>query len=227
VSFSQSSITSVKPPVQNGTQLLLSWGSSAPEGTLYQVYLNQQVVWSGVGLSCSIPLPTAISRIDIGTVGPTDGQTNFQTELPSAAARQVTLSWLGGTCQGLDIAGFHIYRERTPGGGIDYTTILATVPAYVAGIITDGFGYGGFGQGGFGQSAGSYSWTSQPLSGGTWSWGIKPFDTAGNEGSAQTTAVTIAAPPLPPAPFPNMTRLQYTFSQSTNQVTLVWNASPS
>ena len=136
------------------------------------------------------------------------------------------LSWLGGTYQGTDIAGFHIYGEHTPGGGIDYTTILATVPAYVAGIITDGFGYGGFGQGGFGQSAGSYSWTSQPLSGGTWNWGIKPFDTAGNEGSAQTTAVTIAAPPLPPAPFSNATRLQYAYNSSSRQLTLSWNASP-
>jgi hypothetical protein len=224
--FSQTNITYVNPPIQNGTQLLLSWGSSAPAGTLYQVYLNQQLVWSGVGLSCAIPLPTAIARIDIGTVGSGESQTSFQSELPAAPALQATLSWLGGTYEGVDIAGFHIYGEQTPGGGIVYTAILGTVPAYVAGIITDGFGYGGFGQGGFGQSSASYSWTSQPLSGGTWNWGVKPFDTAGNEGPAQTTAVTIAAPPLPPAPFSNMTRLQYTYSQQTQQVTLNWNASP-
>ena len=30
-------------------------------------------------------------------------------------ARQATLSWLGGTYQGADIAGFHIYGEHTPG----------------------------------------------------------------------------------------------------------------
>jgi hypothetical protein len=223
--FSQSSIANVNPPVQHGTQLLLSWTSSAPEGTLYQVYLNQQLVWTGVGWSCSIPLPAVISRIDIGTVGSADSQTTFQAELAAGPMRQATLSWLGGTFQGADIAGFHIYREPTPGAGIDYTTIAATVPAYIAGIITDGFGYGGFGQGAFGQSAGSYSWTSQPLAGGTWNWGVKAFDTAGNEGSALTAAVTIAAPPLPPAPFPNMTRLQYTYNQSTKQTTLNWNAS--
>ena len=118
----------------------------APVGTVYQVYLNQQLVWSGVGLSCSIPLPTSISRIDIGTVGPGDTQLDFASELAPAPARQATLSWLGGTYQGVDIAGFHIYGEQTPGGGINYTTILATVPAYVAGMITDGFGYGGFGR---------------------------------------------------------------------------------
>jgi hypothetical protein len=227
MSFSQSSITSVNPPVQYGTQLLLSWTSSAPAGTTYQVYLNQQLVWSGVGLSCSIPLPTAIARIDIGSVGVAESQVHFLAELPPGQARQVTLSWLGGTFLGADIAGFHIYGELSPGAGIDYTTVLATVPAYVAGIITEGFGYGGFGQGGFGQSAGAYSWTSQPLSGGTWNWGVKPFDTAGNEGPAQATAVTIAAPPLPPAPFPDMTRLNYTYSSATKQATLAWNASPS
>jgi hypothetical protein len=227
MSFSQASITSVNPPVQYGTQLLLSWTSSAPVGTVYQVYMNQQLVWSGVGLSCSIPLPTSISRIDIGTVGAGDTQLDFASELAPAPARQATLSWLGGTYQGVDIAGFHIYGEQTPGGGINYTTILATVPAYVAGMITDGFGYGGFGQGGMGQSAGAYSWTSQPLSGGNWNWAVKPFDIAGNEGPAQAAAVTIAAPPLPPAPFPDMTRLRYTYSNSTTQASLAWNASPS
>jgi hypothetical protein len=227
VSFSQSSITRVHPPVQHGTQLLLSWTSSAPDGTLYQVYLNQQLVWSGVGLSCSIPLPTAISRIDIGTVGAGDTQVDFASELAPAPARQATLSWQGGTYQGADIAGFHIYGEQTPGGGIDYTTVLATVPAYVAGMITDGFGYGSFGQGGFGQSAGAYSWTSQPRSGGTWNWRVKPFDAAGNEGLPQAAAVVIAAPPLPPSPFSHMTRLQYTFDSSTKQATLNWNESSS
>jgi len=224
--FSQSTITTVNPPVQQGTQLLLSWASSSPDGTLYQVYLDQELVWSGVSRSCSIQLPSAISRIDIGTVDSADVQSNLQPQLPLAPMRQATLTWLGGTFQGADIAGFHIYGEETPGGGIDYTTLLGTVTAYVGGIITDGFGYGGFGQGGFGQSAGLYSWTSQPLYGGTWNWGVKPFDRAGNEGSAQTAAVTIAAPPLPPSPFSNMTRLQYTYSPSTQEVTLTWCASP-
>ena len=47
-----------------------------------------------------------------------------------------------------------IYGEASPGSGIDFTTILATIPAYSAGIITDGFGYGGYGQGGYGAAAG-------------------------------------------------------------------------
>jgi hypothetical protein len=49
--------------------------------------LDQQLVWSGVGQSCSIPLPTAISPIDIGTVGPGESQVHFSAQLPSSPAR--------------------------------------------------------------------------------------------------------------------------------------------
>ncbi len=226
MSFSQSSITSVNPPVQNGTQLLLSWSSNAPAGTIHQVYLDQRLVWSGVGLSCSIPLPPATARIDIGTIDAASAQINAGSALPATPARCATLTWMGGTFLGTDIAGFHVYGESTPGGGIDYTHVLAIVPAYIAGIVTDGFGYGGFGQGGFGQSAGRYTWTSQPLSGGSWNWAVEPFDTAGNKGAAQTTVVTIVVPPQAPAPFANKTRLQHAYNASHKQVTLTWNASP-
>jgi hypothetical protein len=227
MSFSQADITGVDPPVQHGTELLLSWTSTAAAGTRFQVYLNQQLAWSGFGLNCSIPLPDAISRIDIGTVGPGEAQVKFGSSLPPAPARQVTLQWLGGTYEAADLAGFHVYGELTPGGGIDWTTILSTIPAYTAGIITDGFGYGGYRQGGYGAAAGSYSWTSGPLSSGTWNWAVIPFDSAGNEGSAQMTAVAITAPPLPPAPFPNTTRLHYGYDSTSNQTTLYWNASQS
>ena len=42
------------------------------------------------------------------------------------------------------------------------------ITAYPSGIYTDGFGFGGFGLGGFGQSASTYTWTSEPLTSGTW-----------------------------------------------------------
>ena len=87
MSFSQANITGVNPPVQHGTELLLSWSSTAAVGTVFQVYLNQQLVWSGVGLKCSIPLPSTLSRIDIGTVGPGEDQVPFGSTLPAAPAR--------------------------------------------------------------------------------------------------------------------------------------------
>jgi hypothetical protein len=226
MAFSQSTITSVNRPVQHGPQLLISWTSSSPAGTIFQVYADRQLSWSGTGRMCSIPVPVATSRIDVGTVGLGEAQTNFATSLPPAPTRTVTLQWLGGTYLDTRIAGFHVYGEPAAGAGIDYTTILATVPAYTAGIITDGFGYGGFGQGGFGSSAATYSWTSPPLSTGTWHWAVKPFDSAGNEGSGQVTAVALSMPPQPPAPFCDGTRLHYTYSSATGQAELAWNPSP-
>jgi len=225
--FSQIYITSVNPPVQNGSQLLLSWTSDAPAGLWYQVYVNDSLSWYGTGLTASVPLPVHVSRIDIGTVAAANRAVNYGGSLPAAPLREVTLSWLGGTYEAADIAGFHVYGEVAPGGGINYSAILGTVPAYTAGIITDGYGYGGFGEGGFGEASGSYSWTSGVLTNGTWNWGVKSFDTAGNESTAQTAEVTIHAPPLPPAPFSDFTRLHYTYAAGpVFEATLNWQASP-
>ena len=111
------------------------------------------------------------------------------------------LSWQSGTYTGADLAGFRIYSSDSPGGAIDYTTPLATITAYPVGDRTDGFGFGGFGGGGFGQAPGTYTWTSDPLAAGTWSFAIVSFDAAGNAGPAQTTTATITAPPREPAFF--------------------------
>ena len=80
------------------------------------------------------------------------------------------------------------------------------MPAYTAGILTDGFGYGGFGLGGFGSASASYSWTSEPLGSGAWHWAVLPFDAAGNQGTAVTVEVLVQVPPLPPGPFSDRTR---------------------
>ena len=224
--FSQSFIQSVNPPYQYGTELLLSWTSNAPAGLVFQVYLDHQLVWSGSSARAAIPLPTAVGRIDIGTVSNANRMVSFGLSLPAAPQRAAELSWLGGTYEAADIAGFHVYGADAAGGSIDYATPLGTVPAYTAGIITDGFGYGGFGLGGFGEAAGSYSWTSDPLAGGSWSFGVRPFDLAGNEGTAATATVSIAAPPLRTAPFFTNVRLDCSYNVVNNQVTLNWNASP-
>ena len=78
MSFSQTNITNVNRPVQYGTELLLSWTSNAVAGTVFQVYVDQRLVWSGTGRSCSIPLPGAVARIDIGAIGPDEAQIEFR-----------------------------------------------------------------------------------------------------------------------------------------------------
>ncbi len=177
-------------------------------------------------------------RIDIGTVDSGEEQTSFVGSLPSAPTRRVQLTWQSGTYKGIDLAGYRVYGEPTPGGGIDFTSPLSDLTAYPAGILTDGFGLGGFGAGGWGQAASTLSWTSDPLAGGSWQFAVVPYDDAGNEGAAQTATVAISAPPRAPAPFTGTTtRLQYSllaygqipFGQGgfgLPQAALAWNPSP-
>jgi hypothetical protein len=210
--------------------LYISWSSSAPAGTTFQVYLDAKLVWHGADLACVLPLPAHRVTIDVGAVGAGEATTDFSSSLtpPPGTGSRAELTWTGGAYLDPDgdLAGFRVYGEATPGGGIDYGTVLGTVAAYPGGRATDGFGLGGFGSGGFGSGAGSYSWTSDPLASGTWHFGVRPLSGAGNEGPAATAAVTISVPPMPPAVNGNGKRLTYTYNVSTSVLTLNWLASP-
>jgi hypothetical protein len=224
MAFSQATITEVFPPRVWGGQVSISWTSSSPAGTWFQVYLERELAWWGQRTSVRLPLPTETVRVDIGTVDAGEEQTDFSASLPSAPLTRAELSWLGGTFLGTDIAGFKVYGSDTAGTGVDFSAALADITAYPAGIYTDGFGLGGFGYGGFGESAGAYDWTSAPLSSGVWSFAVTPYDSAGNLGSAATTSVTIAVPPEVMPAFSDGTRLTYSFASS--EATLNWNESP-
>jgi hypothetical protein len=228
MAWSQATITSVAPPIQYGTSLLLSWTSTSPFGTNYQVYVDRKLMWYGHGLSTAVPIPpNGVSRIDIGTVGVGESQIDFSADLTPAPQRFAELSWLGGTFESAAIAGFNIYSSVTAGGGVNYTAAVGTVTAYTAGIVTDGFGYGGFGEGGFGESAGAYGWTSGTLTDGAWTFGVVPFDTAGNLGPTTEVVIDIMAPPFEPPFFSDGTgtRLHYTYNPSNFEATLTWLAS--
>lgn len=227
--FTQSTVSYVNPPVYFGSQMRLSWVPTTA-GLTWQVYVNNSLAWHGTSTVCYLPKPAADVQIDIGSVGPDEATTNYNSSLgfgvggfgssgfglvpmlPPKTARRAQLTWSGGTFQSTKISGFRVYGEDTPGGGIDYSKVLADIPAYVGGIISDGFGLGGFGSGGFGQSESNYTWTSDPLATGTWSFAVKTYNKSGNFGSATTFSVTIAAPPQPPSPFADGSRLQYSLS---------------
>ena len=176
-------------------------------------------------------------RVDIGTVLPGEEQTDFSADLPAASARRAELSWLGGTFEGPTSpasgssaptrrrlrrrtvrrrpvrrhrpgrrAGRH---HRLPGGHHDRRLRLRRVRV-----------------GGFGSAASTYTWTSDPLTSGNWSYAVVPYDSAGNLGTAAVTGVTIIVPPLPPALDADNMRLTYTYNASDHEVTLNWHASP-
>ena len=71
-------------PVQYGSEILLSWTSSAPPGLVFQVYENDVLVWHGTSTYCTLPLPQSLARFDIGTVGFTQETVEFSSMLPPA-----------------------------------------------------------------------------------------------------------------------------------------------
>lgn len=222
-------ITSYAPPVYDHGQVFLSWTSTAPAGSWYQLYLAADgawgLAWWGQKLSATVAAPPAVESFIVGTVPAGEEQTSFASSLPPVPLRQVTLTWLGGTFEAVDLAGFNVYGETVAGAGINFGSPLATITAYAAGIVTDGFGLGGFGLGGWGESAGQYTWTSNTLTSGTWHYAVLPFDTAGNLGAAATTSQTIAVPPSAPPIDAFGRRLEYTYNPSTFEATLTWLAS--
>ena len=227
MAFSQSTITAVNPPQYWGAQVYLTWQSSSPSGTWFQIYLDQALSWFGQSTSARMPVPPiGVNRVDIGTVLPGEEQTDFSSSLPAAPERRAQLSWLGGTFEGTDIAGFRVYGSAAAGGAVNYAAILADITAYPSGIYTDGFGLGGFGGGGWGESASTYTWTSDSLTAGTWSYGVRAYDAAGNLGTVAATSVVITVPPLAPAVDPAGLRLEYTYNASTYEIHLFWLASP-
>lgn len=226
MSFSQATITAVTIH-RDQSELFVSWSSSAAEGAVFQVYVDEALAWEGTERFTWLPTAPDGVRIDVGTISPGDQGTVFAGSLASIARpHRASLSWYGGTYEADDIEGYHVYGEATPGGGVSYAVALATLPAYDTDPPADGWGVGKWGRGGWGRAASEYAWTSSPLTGGTWTFAVKPYDVAGNEGGGSTCAVVIAAPPKPPSPFSDGTRLHYTYDVATHKATLIWNASP-
>jgi hypothetical protein len=229
VPFSQATITSLATD-RDGNELYVSWESTSPPGTYFQVYLARRLVWFGRARSVHLPWPGGhgpATAIDVGTVDPGEATTDLSATLPAAPANRARLAWRGGTYLSDTILGFRIYRSPSAGTAVDPTTAWADITAYPGGIVLDGAGLGGAGWGGAGRSASEYTWTSATLTNGTWTFAIVPYDAAGQvAGSPLTTAVTIIVPPLPPAANAAGRRLTASYNVTTYQVTLNWLASP-
>lgn len=227
-SFTQATITDGPLFYPDGPNLLVSWSSSSPAGTWFQVYLNRRRVWSGTSTFCTIPSPRGRSWVDIGTVDTGDELIDFADFLPAppGTGNRVELTWRGGTYLGSTLIGFNVYMGGSAGAAVDYTTLAEFIPAGVPNAATDGFGHGGFGQGSFGSSPASYGWTTPILGAGVWNFGIKSVDAAGNEGTAATVAKTVSTPPRQPAASSTGVRLSYTYNATTHVAALTWTASP-
>lgn len=228
MTFDPSAVTGIYPPVYGLGFVALEWTTDRPAGTWFQVYVGRRLLWSRPGTSARIPTPANKGRVDIGAIdGPDDSQVDYSASLPLAPRDRVTLSWQGGSHLGADLAGYRIYASPSPGAAVDYDAPIADVPAYPDGRPDDGFGDSPFGLGGFGASLLSHEWTSRPYrASGSYRFGIRPYDLAGNDGPSQEVTVYLLVPPNPPARYPDSARLKYSYNNNTGQVTLTWNASP-
>lgn len=224
--FDQSRVSDVRASPRNA-DLAVSWASTAPAGTVYQVYVDRRLAWHGAGRSAVVPHPAGPVRIEVGTVLPGEASLDLSAQLPAVpgGGSRVALRWLGGSFLDPGLVGFRVYSGSTPGGAVDYSHPVGSVTAYPQGVVNDGFGLGPFGQGGFGRSAGTYSWASDPLTAGAWHFAVKPFNAAGNEGTAVTWTVTVVGPPRPVARNAAGVRLTYQVN-SPGVVSLHWLASP-
>ena len=209
-------------PVRRDADLAVSWVSTAAAGTWFQVYLGGVWTWCGTERTAVVPMPPGNVRIDVGAVLPDEAELDLSAELAASpgGGSRIELTWLGGSFESPNIAGWNLYLGDAPGGAVDYTAAVGTVAAYPGGIITDGWNLGGWNLGGWGEAAGLYSWTSVPVLSGVWNVAVVPFDAAGNEGTAATASVTVTGPPQPPARDPLGNRVEAAVAYTTGG----WNA---
>jgi hypothetical protein len=106
---------------------------------------------------------------------------------------------------------------------VSYAKPLVTIQAYEQGDDSEGYGMGAYGSGGYGD-ANTFTWTSQPLKPGTWSFAIVPVSPSGNEGAPTIVPVTIAGPPMPPAR--NTAGKRLTYGYAASKITVNWLPSP-
>lgn len=246
MAFSQATVTG--PTLsRSGVHLKADWSSTSPAGTLFQLYTDGVLAWWGTDRSVLLPWPRDVVEVQVGTVAAGEGATDFSASLPAGHPSRALLSWQGGYWQADDLVAFEVYSSAAPGGAVDYTTALATVAAAGNAAAPDGYGMGGYGAGGYGSAAGTYTWRSGRLAAGTWTFAVVPVDAAGNRpASPATVAFVSAAPPQPPAPFADGTRLAYTLTPAAltgygsggygaggyggvpanPSIVLTWNASP-
>ena len=128
-------------------------------------------------------------------------QTRDQSNvIERSLGRRVTLAWPASASD--DVAGYRVYHDDRS-GTVDYETVVDEVDANPGGLARD-----------------DYAWTSDELAAGTWRFGIRAADAAGNVKTAPVREVelTLTPPPDPPAD------LAHDYHDVTHTVTLSWSA---
>src|SRR3954454_15269223 len=144
------SITSGPIASADGNDLRVSWESSSPPGTTFQVYLDRRLARATTTRVARFALPIQPVYIDVIAVDPGSERVDFSAELAPLPARRATIEWSGGRYLSETIRGFHVHQSAAPGGPVAYDRVMAFVAWAPLDRPQDGFGIGGFGCGGFG-----------------------------------------------------------------------------
>lgn len=210
---------------QEWYDLRISWDTTRPAGTTFQVYVDRVLAWYGRGTTAILPMPASWARIDVGAVADGEEATDFSSSLAGGGNRPL-LKWYGGPALADDLVSYRVYRSPAAGQPVSYASPIEEIPATSDGDAYGGYGDGGYGEGGYGVGGVLVLWEGDALTPGTWQFAVTALDEAGNESSAATWTFTVAGPPRPPAPFADGKRLRYTYDPATRRATLTWNASP-
>jgi hypothetical protein len=124
MAFSQATITEVRIlPVPRSAELVVTWSSTSPEGTTFQLYMERRLVWSGTDRRVTLPWPASRVRIEVGTVGDGEAGQDFSASVPigPGTGPRVSLAWYGGRylVSTRQLRGFHVYG---PGSGAETVT---------------------------------------------------------------------------------------------------------
>jgi hypothetical protein len=208
-----------------GHDLRITWASSSPPGTTFQVYLDRRLAWSGKTRTAHLPPISAPALIEVVAVDPGEDRVDHSGSFDPVPGRAITVEWSGGRFLSDSLLAFDIYLSPAPGQPVSYAKPVSVAWA-AHGVAPDGYGIGGYGQGGYGMAEVRYSWTSKPLAPGVWTVGIVARDATGIPGAAAESSVTLAGPPRAPAAVPGQPRLSIVVNPATRVPTLSWAASP-
>jgi len=224
---------------------LVRWADKTNQGDMfYQVYVNGQYAGATVDnrqKQMIVPVPSSFEsavRIEVFAVEAEQAYTDMSKELAGgpAASGRVRISLLRS--QNLPSkATAEMYFDNGT-GVIDYNQPLSNRAIRIWPAWQDkagfgmgrfgagdfgyesaaavGFGKGNFGQGQFGLDADTIEWTSPPLMGGVYKFGVKITDGAGNKSSASETEPITVIPTARPAEQISIS----SFDKQTNELVL-------
>ena len=171
-------------------------------GIAFQLYANATLSdWTGGNSLTTFWFPTRHTMFEIFAIAAHLASTSQSNLISTTGGETVTLTWTASTSS--DVKEYRIYANDGAGGAVDYDTLYATVTASVGGYTPD-----------------TYSYKTARLASGSWTFGIRAVDTAGNVQTTPTREDTVVIARLPEPP----QNPSYTYSGTTYKATLSWQA---